>query len=126
MELVIKTFMGIFFLLLLLVVGTELIGAFSNAENARDYKNIARVELEDSDYDVKVLNDIIAGAKDMDYELKITLKNRTGNSYVVDAHNPATLSMVADTTGAEIELKYFYNLPLFDLSTEHYLYDVAR
>ncbi|MCR5469117.1 MAG: hypothetical protein K6F37_09160 [Lachnospiraceae bacterium] len=126
MELVVKTFMGLFFLLFLMLVGVELIGALANTEKARDFKNMAVTEIENSDYDPVVINELIASAEDEDFGLTVSLKNSDGESFVITDRTNATIDMTRDVAFASLKLEYDYSIPLFNASSPHVLYSLMR
>ncbi|MCR5273420.1 MAG: hypothetical protein K6E13_10660 [Lachnospiraceae bacterium] len=125
MELVIKTFLGLFFMLLLMTGGISLISAQTTAENARDFKNMVLTEILDSEYDADTINYYVTMANDMAYDLTVILKNQKGDLYTVDVSNPATVDMTAEVTETYLKVKYLYEIPFIGMTMENSIYSYA-
>ena len=65
MSQVIKSFTGVFFLLLVVLLGTGILSAQMDASNAISYKADLVAELENSNYSAQVINGCIAQAIEM-------------------------------------------------------------
>jgi len=126
METVIKTYMGLFFLMLILTTGISIVKAQNGAENARDFRTQACIQLEDSNYEARTINSLIETASENNYELEIELQNANEGTYIITKSNPATIENTKNINGAVMKLKYYYELPIFTSKTEHFLYGIAR
>jgi len=126
MENVIKAYMGIFFLMLLFITGISIVKAQNNAENARDFRTQVCIQMEDSNYDAKVINSLLELASDNEYELEIKLRNEDNTLFYINKDNLATDDNTKNINGGVLELKYYYELPLFSSRTEHSIYGISR
>ena len=69
MEQVIKTYLGIFLMMLLSTVGIGIVAAEAQICQARNFKSDVVVELENSNYNREVINACIKQADELGYQL---------------------------------------------------------
>lgn len=123
MSQVIKSFMGMFFLLALLLLGVGILSAQTDVSDALDFKSDIIVELENSNYNAEVLNACIQQANENGYSIEI--KTYAPGNEVVSYTSPNA----ADTTGvvmAEVKLTYLYRIGFLNTVTEHQVRGYAR
>lgn len=70
---IMKTFLGIFFLMLLALLGTGIVSAQMDSAHARDYKEMVVAELENSGCSRQVVEACVKQAKQDGYELSVSL-----------------------------------------------------
>lgn len=116
MSQIIKTFIGTFFILLLIFLGTGIISAQIDVSNAQNYKADVVAEIENSNYSPSVINACIRQAKSSSYKLSVKVYAR--EKAAVTYTEPA----VMDTDGvemAEVVLTYPYTITFLNSITEH-------
>lgn len=123
MSQVVKSFMGMFFILMILLLGAGILSAQVNVANAQDYKADVIAELENSNYSPNVLNGCIRQAVENGYSIKIKTyaPGKTTASY--------TTPSVVDTSGvvmAEVKLSYPYRIGFLNSETWHQIRGYAR
>lgn len=106
---VIKTYLGIFLMMLLLVVGTGIVSAEMEICRARNFKTDVVTELENSHFHPEVIEACRQQAQDMGYELEIETYGDGGE-----------IKMAAVT------LFYTYQIGPFHTRTEHSVQGIAR
>lgn len=123
MSQVFKSFMGVFFILILLLFGMGIISAQMDVSHALDYKSDIVTELENSNYNSDVLNACIRQAADNGYVVQVRTYSTGGASVLYTAPN------AADTTGvvmAEVTLTYPYTIGFLNSVTNHTVRGYAR
>lgn len=123
MSQVIKSFMGMFFLLALLLLGVGILSAQTDVSDALDYKADIIAELENSNYNAEVINACIRQANENGYSIEI--KTFAPGNQTVSYTTPDA----ADTTKvvmAEVKLKYVYRIGFLNAVTEHQVRGYAR
>lgn len=91
---VVKSFLGLFFLLFLTVLGCGIISAQLTNSYAREFKGAVICELENSSCNQKIVSSCISQAKDKGYELQVILHENQGRRL------------------AEVILEYKYEIPI--------------
>ena len=102
MESIFKSFLGIFFLLMLCCTGIGLVEASIEARGADSYLSRVVSQIEAGHYSSRVISDCKTDATSRGYELKVDIhKNDTGECCGIAS------------------LTYRYNVPLLGLSQKH-------
>lgn len=132
MKQIFETFLGMFFLFLLIVCSMTCLSAAVDARNADKYKTEYIAQMENSDYAQGVVEKVFEDAADQDYEIKMMFyKDVNGAmstspevSTIEEFHN-----LVGDTTGTymvRLELTFPYLFPMLEATTHHTLLGYAR
>ncbi len=100
---VVKSFMGIFFLVALVLLGCGILGAQMSSVQARDYKAAVITEISDSGCNQTVIDSCISQAVSDGYGLKVILYEYDGRKM------------------AEVTLEYDYCIPFLNYKTKHQL-----
>lgn len=106
---VIKTYLGIFLMMLLMVAGAGVISAEAEICRARNFKTDVVTELENSHFHPSVIAACRQQAADMGYELEIE-----------------TYGEGQEIEMAEVTLYYTYQIGPFHTKTEHSVQGIAR
>lgn len=123
MSQVFKTFMGVFFILMLLMLGMGIISAQIDVSDALDYKSDIIAELENSNYNPSVLNSCIRQAEENGYSLEIKTYVPGGTSVVYTAPDA---NDTTDVVMAEVVLTYPYTIQFLNSVTNHQVRGYAR
>ncbi len=115
MSQVIKSFTGVFFMLLVLLLGTGVLSAQMDASNALSYKADLVAELENSNFSPQVLNGCIQQAIDNGYKISVKTFTRGGAARVY----------ITPSAG-EVVLTYPYRIGFLNSVTEHQVRGYAR
>ncbi len=111
MDVILKTFVSHFFLLLLLFLGANLISASIDARNAQSCLSDAVSDIEASNCAASVISEWQQRATDHDYNLAVTSITHSGTS---------------EKRYATATLTYEYKLPLINFVDEHTLVAFIR
>ncbi len=103
MSQIIKAFTGIFFLMMLMLLGCGIVSAQMSSVYARDYKSAVITELEDSGCNQFVIESCMEQAKKDGYGLDIRVLEKDG------------------TRMAEVTLEYDYRLPFLNYTGRYQL-----
>lgn len=76
METVIKTFVGLFFTMLLLILGIGMIAASVNARNAASFAADCTAQIENSDFSESVIESCGEEAEDRGYKLTVEVMSQ--------------------------------------------------
>lgn len=117
MEQVIKTYLGIFLMMLLSTVGIGIVAAEAQICQARNFKSDVVVELENSNYNREVINACIKQADELGYQLQVNLYEDSGAVTVCENGNVPPVEK--EVTMAEVILHYAYRMGPFHSKTEH-------
>lgn len=123
MEQIIKTYLGIFLILLLTVTGIGIVAAEVEVTRAREFKSDVIIEMENSNYNVNVLNACMEQAGAIGYDLKVTLYGKDGTS--VD-YTPGVTLPDGGITFAEVVLDYSYRTGPFGDLMQHSIRGYGR
>ncbi len=124
MSVIIKSFMGIFFLTLVLFIGIGLIQYQTDVNRACGYKRDIICELQNSNFSPSVVNACIQTGERRRYEVKIDISGEDGTRTTYTKHRPAS-----DTSGAAsayVTLHYKNRLPFLGIETASCLRGFAR
>ena len=120
---IVKTYLGIFLMMLLTMLGIGMITAEVQIAKARNYKTDVVIELENSNYNQTVVEACRKQAENLGYTLDITLYDDFGGIYQADEMNQVGLRQIAM---AEVLLKYQYKMGPFHGSSWHSIKGMAR
>ena len=123
MSQVIKSFLGVFFLLSMLLLGIGILSAQTDVADALDYKADIIAELENSNYNAKVMEACIRQAKESGYEVEITTYTPEKQTAVYTTDN---VSDTTDVVMAEVKLTYPYRIGFLNAVTDHQVRGYAR
>lgn len=123
MNQVVKSFLGIFFLLVLIFTGVGIISAQINVSAALDYKSAVVTQLENSNYSPTVMNACIQQAADSGYVLEIRTFVKGKSMQVYTSPNVTDTS---DVTMAEVILNYPYKIPFLQVSVNQQVRGYAK
>lgn len=123
MSQVLKTFMGVFFMLLVLLLGTGVLSAQMDASNAISYKSDLVAELENSNYSPRVINGCIEQAIESGYEISIKTYKKGG---AVQVYTSPCAGDTRDVVMAEVILTYPYRIGFLNSVTRHQVRGYAR
>ena len=108
---VIKTYLGLFFLLLMGLVGIGVVTAGVQSASARNYHADVISEIECSNFNSGVIDACRQQARDAGYDLNVRTMNYDTEGHVMTA---------------EVILKYNYAIPILNLVTDHEVRGFAR
>ena len=100
---IIKSFMGLFFLVMLIMLGCGIIGAQLDSVQARDYKAAVITEISDSGCNQSVIESCISQAESDGYALEVVVFESNGRRM------------------AEITLEYDYRIPFLNYRNKYQL-----
>ena len=103
MSQIVKTFMGVFLLMMLLMLGCGIVSAQMESAHARDYQSAVLTELSDSGCNQKVIDSCMQQAKRDGYQLAVQVWERDG------------------ARTAEVTLGYEYRIPFLNYSRNYRL-----
>jgi hypothetical protein len=124
MEQVIKTYLGIFLMMLLSTVGIGIVAAEAQICQARNFKSDVVVELENSNYNREVINACIKQADELGYQLQVNLYEDSGAVTVCENGNVPPVEK--EVAMAEVILHYAYRMGPFHSKTEHSIRGFGR
>ena len=120
MSQVIKAFTGIFFLMLLTLLGSGIVSAQLDSAYARDYKEAVVAEIENSGFCESVMNACITQAREDGYELTMTVYQSGEKPIVVGSKVDGDI-MAENVEMVEILLNYDYSIPFLNYMSRHTL-----
>lgn len=129
MKEIFEAFLGLFFLVLLMVGGMSIVSAGIDARNADATKTSYVAEIENSDFSASVLGGIIADASEDGYAVKVDLYHQdpAGTRKVTPGITSASgIPDTSDVYMARLELSFDYTFPLLNAVTPHQLVGYAR
>ncbi len=120
MSQVIKAFTGVFFLMLLTLLGSGIVSAQLDSAYARDYKEAVVAEIENSGFCESVMNACITQAREDGYELTMTVYQSGEKPIVVGSKVDGDI-MAENVEMVEILLNYDYSIPFLNYMSRHTL-----
>lgn len=99
----IKAFLGIFFLMMLMLLGCEITGAQMSSVYARDYKAAVMAEISDSGCNQNVIDSCVAQAREDGYDLDVLVWEQNGHRI------------------AEVTLEYEYRISFLNYTNRYKL-----
>ena len=120
MSQVIKAFTGVFFLMLLTLLGSGIVSAQLDSAYARDYKEAVVAEIENSGFCESVMNACITQAREDGYELTMTIYQSGEEPIVVGSKVDGDI-MAENVEMVEILLNYDYSIPFLNYMSRHTL-----
>lgn len=118
-----KSFIGIFFILLSVFVSISIISANMDADHAKAFKENVVTQIEDSDFNARVINACITEAEKQQYALSVTVYREDGTK---ETYTDATAADTSDACMAEIILNYTYKIAFLNVETDHEARGFAR
>lgn len=119
MEQIIQGMMAVFFTMLMLSCGIQVINSQIVASEAKDYRNYCIACIENSDYQEGVMMELLSTARQKQYDLKIKLFFDDGSTQELSAGSTSIQAGVIET--AQIEMKYHIKIPILQSDVEHVL-----
>lgn len=104
MESVIKTYLGFFFLIAMLFIGSGLLSASLDARNANAMANMYATRVEQSNYAYNVIQEVKAEAENFGYQVSIDVRTSDNNTY---SHYGL------------LTLRYNYRIPILGIRQSH-------
>lgn len=141
MKEVFESFLGIFFLLLLMVTGMSVISASITAKNADANLSAYVAEIEESNFSKSVMEAVFEDAADRGYRMKMILYDEDDTGAMSTRTVEATDVLTRDAQGnyiasipgstfdcymVQIVVSFDYNFSLYNNVTQHTLYRFAR
>lgn len=117
-----KSFIGIFFILLSVFVSISIISANMDADHAKAFKENVVTQIEDSDFNARVINACITEAENS-VCLSVTVYREDGTK---ETYTDATAADTSDACMAEIILNYTYKIAFLNVETDHEARGFAR
>lgn len=130
MSQIIKGFLGIFFIVLLVVSGLSISVSMLNAANAKTFKANMITEIENSNFNYEVINECLGQGEEQGYEIEMTIYTEdieTGERNTENITDGSVNS--ADTKGAymvEVLVTYINKMNIFGIQDTHQLRGYAR
>lgn len=125
MKEVFETWLGIFFLTLLLVAGVSIVGSGIDARNADAAKSAYIAEIEESDFSANVIASVLDEASDDGYDVSLCLYPENA----APRCDVTTSDQVGDTSDvymARVQLDFNYDFGLLNTVIHHQLIGYAR
>lgn len=129
MKEIFESFLGLFFLVLLMVGGMSIIGAGIDARNADAAKTGYIAELENSNFSASVLDGVLDNANDQGYTLEVDLYHQNAAGDRTISQNVSAATGIPDTSDvymARLDLAFDYSFPMLNAVTPHQLVGYAR
>lgn len=129
MKEIFESWLGIFFLAILMVGGISIINAGIDARNADASKSGYIAEIENSNFSAEVMRSVFAEAESEGYELSIDLYHETLDGQRRVDKGITSGDAIPDTSDvymARLHLGFNYSFVLFDVAAHHELIGYAR
>lgn len=132
MKQIFETFLGTFFLFLLIVCSVSCVSAAVDARNADKYKTEYIAQLENSDFARGVVDKVFEDAAEQKYKLSMVFYKDLGGAMSTSPEVTSAEEFhneVGDTTGTymvKLKLKFAYSFPMLDALTVHTLLGYAK
>ncbi len=118
MSQIIKAFTGMFFLLLLVLLGNGIVVAQLESAVAREYKDAVIAEIENSNFNPLVMDACIRQAEAAGYQLKITVYQEGEPALELTTPSESALPPVfAPVKAAEVLVNYEYKIGFLNYSS---------
>ena len=124
MPLIIKSFMGVFFVTLVVFLGIGIINYQTDVNKATSYKQDVIEELQNSNFSPSVMNACILTGAENNYEIKIDVSLKDGSHSTYTNSRPAAVK--ADVEAAYVTVVYKSRLPFLGVETSNCLRGFAR
>jgi len=118
-----ETWLGIFFLTILMVAGVSIVSAGIDARNADASKAAYIAEIEKSDFSSNVIEGVFDEAADDGYDVSLSVYPENAAPRVVTAGHVGDTS---DVYMARVQLDFNYDFGLLDTVIHHQLIGYAR
>lgn len=124
MSVIIKSFMGIFFFVLVVFLGVGIIQYQTEVNQASNYQQDVLKELQNSDFAPTVMNACILTGTKNNYEVRIDVSDKDGSHTTYTKNRLA--SHTPDVVAAYVTVLYKSRLPFLGLETTNSLRGFAR
>jgi len=125
MSQIVKSFLGVFLILFLMLCCLGIFGAYLSVAQAQNIHARVTGELEDSHYNPEVMRTLFRETEDMGYLLNIILYGEGVSEYEVK--NPGDIPMdTSPYNQAKVSMEFQLALPVFDIGEAHMLVAFAR
>lgn len=124
MSVIIKSFMGIFFFVLVVFLGVGIIQYQTEVNQASNYQQDVLKELQNSDFSPKVMNACILTGTKNNYDVRIDVSSGDGSHTTYTKNHLA--SHTPDVVAAYVTVLYKSRLPFLGLETTNSLRGFAR
>lgn len=124
MSQIMKTYLGVFLLLLLMFSTTGFLGAYMQIIGAQNMHAKIIDELENSGFYMEVIRENLQIADEKNYDLEFTLY-RNGSTIVIDDVNDID-GRIQEIYLAKVRLSYDYEIPFYGISETQTLEAYAR
>jgi hypothetical protein len=126
-----ETWLGVFFLALLMVTGVSILSAGIDARNADAAKTGYIAEIENSNFAPSVINGVLDDAEQAGYDITLDLYHSrtpgaTGDLVTRDVTTADEIGDTSDVYMARVQLDFDYAFPLLKSVTPHTLIGYAR
>lgn len=111
MKHIVSVFSTLIILVLNLMMSVMILSVSAKTAAAKEYKAAVVAEIENSNFNPKVIAGCIREASDLGYTLKVT---------------PCVYDEIKDSRTAEVVLEYGYEIPLFGISDTKVTRGIAR
>jgi len=104
METVLKTYMGFFFMMAMLFLGSGILSASLQSRNANAYANNYATRIENANYASSIIDECVDEAHELGYGLSVDVRTSTNNTY---SHYGL------------LTLRYKYSIPIIGIAQVH-------
>lgn len=129
MKEIFEAFLGLFFLMLVMVGGMSIVGASIDARNANASKTSYIAEMEDSNFSASVLQGVLVEAEAEGYAVKVDLYRQDSAGVRTITKGVTAGAGVPDTSDVymtKLDLTFDYTFGLLNAVTPHQLIGYAR
>ena len=124
MSAVIKSFMGMFFFILVVFMGIGIVSYQTEVNQAANYQQDVLKELQNRDFSPSVLNACIQTGAKQNYDVRIDVSSSDGGHATYTKHSPA--SNTAGVVAAYVTVQYKSRLPFLGVESVNSLRGFAR
>ena len=124
MSQIIKTFLGVFLILTMVVTSAGILSSFMEVMAAQNMHAAMVNEIEDSDFYYEVIKDCFDAAQAKGYQLTVTMYGADNSE--IRCTDKSQVPQEADVVMARVELKFKSLLVYFGVDSEHSLEGYAR
>lgn len=125
MSQILKSFMGIFLLLFLVMTSAGILSAFLQVLYAQDLHAQIITELEDSDYATVVIKENLMEAKEKGYQMEVILYDEEENYRKITREEELPKDC-GDIAFARVHLTFWFQIPFLKINQKHTLRGYAR
>lgn len=122
---IIKTYLGIFMILFLMVTSIGILSAFVTIMNAQNLHSEIIHEIEDSDYAPSVISSCFDKAVSEGYEMNLVVPAKNGGEQVC-TYGGMVEEDVSTREWIRVDLKFYFTISFFGIKQKHVLSGYAR